>query len=225
MEKDTIVRAYSMSKVISSVAVMILHEEGRLKLTDPVGKYLPALEKMKVYVQGSAKKPTLVDAKRQMTVKDLLTHTSGLIYGFGNGPIDEIYRDAKALESSSMDDFVQRVCQASAGVPAGRAIRLRPQHRRARRDRREGLGHAVRALRAGARDDAARHGGHGVRRARGQARAPGEGLHHEQGRRARRSARDATGGRLRGAGARIRRRRRRHVHDDWPTTRASGRCC
>ncbi len=108
MEKDTIVRAYSMSKVISSVAVMILHEEGRLKLTDPVGKYLPALEKMKVYVKGSAKKPTLVDAKRQMTVKDLLTHTSGLIYGFGKEPIDEIYRDAKALESSSMDDFVQR---------------------------------------------------------------------------------------------------------------------
>ena len=54
MEKDTIVRVYSMSKVISSVAVMILHEEGRLKLDDPVGKYLPALAKMKVFTGGSA---------------------------------------------------------------------------------------------------------------------------------------------------------------------------
>ncbi len=95
MEKDTIVRIYSMSKVISSVAVMILHEEGRLKLDDQVGKYLPALAKMKVFTGGSARRPKLVDATRQMTVKDLLTHTSGLIYGFGHGPIDEIYRDAK----------------------------------------------------------------------------------------------------------------------------------
>ena len=111
MEKDTIVRIYSMSKVISSAAVMILHEEGRLKLDDPVGKYLPALASMKVFTGGSAKRPRLVDATRQMTVKDLLTHTSGLIYGFGNGPIDDIYRDAKILESSSMDDFVARLAK------------------------------------------------------------------------------------------------------------------
>ncbi len=111
MEKDTIVRIFSMSKVISSVAVMILHEQGRLKLDDPVGKYLPALATMKVYAGGSAKKPKLVEATRQMTVKDLLTHTSGLIYGFGKGPLDEIYRNAKILESSSMDDFVARLAR------------------------------------------------------------------------------------------------------------------
>ena len=109
MEKDTIVRVYSMSKVISSVAVMVLHEEGRLKLDDPVGKYLPALAKMKVFTGGSASKPKLVDATRQMTVKDLLTHSSGLIYGFGKGPLDEIYRDAKLLESPSMDAFVAKL--------------------------------------------------------------------------------------------------------------------
>lgn len=109
MEKDTIVRIYSMSKVISSVAVMILHEEGRLKLDDPVGKFLPALATMKVYAGGSARKPKLVDATRQMTVKDLLTHSSGLIYGFGTGPVDEIYRSAKLLESPSMDAFVAKL--------------------------------------------------------------------------------------------------------------------
>jgi len=109
MEKDTIVRLYSMSKVISSVAVMILHEEGRLKLDDPVGKFLPALEKMKVFAGGSAAKPKLVDARRQFTVKELLTHTSGLIYGFGKQPIDEIYRKANLLESPSMDAFVAKL--------------------------------------------------------------------------------------------------------------------
>jgi CubicO group peptidase (beta-lactamase class C family) len=109
MEKDTIVRVYSMSKIVTSVAVMILHEEGRLKLTDPVGKFLPALEKMKVFAGGTAKKPRLVDARRPMTVKDLLTHSSGLIYGFGNTPIDEIYRGADILESPSMDAFVTKL--------------------------------------------------------------------------------------------------------------------
>ena len=109
MEKDTIVRMYSMSKVITSVAVMILVEENRLKLTDPVGRFLPALEKMKVFAGGSAKKPKLVDARRQMRVKDLLTHTSGLIYGFGQEPIDEIYRAAGILESASMDAFVEKL--------------------------------------------------------------------------------------------------------------------
>jgi CubicO group peptidase (beta-lactamase class C family) len=109
MEKDTIVRIFSMSKIVTSVAVMILHEEGRLKLDDQVGKFLPALEKMKVFAGGSAKRPKLVDATRQMTVKDLLTHTSGLIYGFGKEPIDEIYRDAKMLESPSMDAFVAKL--------------------------------------------------------------------------------------------------------------------
>src|SRR6188508_2331782 len=54
MEKDTIVRVYSMSKVISTVAVMILQEEGRLKLDDQVGMYLPALAKMKVFAGGTA---------------------------------------------------------------------------------------------------------------------------------------------------------------------------
>jgi CubicO group peptidase (beta-lactamase class C family) len=107
MEKDTIVRMYSMSKVITSVAVMILVEENRLKLTDPVGKYLPKLEKMKVFAGGSAKKPKLVDATRQITVKDLLTHTAGFIYGFGQSEIDTIYRDARLLESPSMDAFIE----------------------------------------------------------------------------------------------------------------------
>ena len=91
-----------------------------------------------------------------MTVKDLLTHTSGLIYGFGKEPIDEIYRDAKTLESPSMDAFVAKLATLPLALPARRALQLRAEHRRPRRDRREGGGHAVRALRGGARHQAAR---------------------------------------------------------------------
>ena len=119
MEKDTIVRVYSMSKIVTSVAVMILHEEGRLKLDAPVGTFLPALEKMKVFAGGTATRPRLVEARRQMTVKDLLTHSSGLIYGFGKAPIDEIYRGASILESPSMDAFVERLARLPLAFQPG----------------------------------------------------------------------------------------------------------
>jgi CubicO group peptidase (beta-lactamase class C family) len=64
---------------------------------------------MKVFAGGTSAKPELVDARREITIKDLLTHTSGFIYGFGNQPIDEIYREAKLLESPSMDAFVTKL--------------------------------------------------------------------------------------------------------------------
>src|SRR5215207_4458895 len=95
MEEDTIFRIYSMSKLITSVAALILHEEGRLKLDDPISKYLPAFDKPKVLRGGTAKAPVLVAAKTPITVKQLLTHTSGYIYGFGKDPIDTIYNDSK----------------------------------------------------------------------------------------------------------------------------------
>lgn len=77
MERDTIVRIYSMSKVITTVAVMQLHEQGRLKLGDPVEKYLPSLAKPKVFVGGTVKAPLLVAAKRQ---HDVFFEFSNLFY-------------------------------------------------------------------------------------------------------------------------------------------------
>jgi len=86
MPKDAIFRIYSMSKPITSVAAMILFEEGRILLSDPVSKYLPKMKDMKVGVEKPAAdggKPTLelVPAAREMTVQDLLRHSSGLTYG------------------------------------------------------------------------------------------------------------------------------------------------
>ena len=86
MTKDAIFRIYSMSKPITSVAAMILFEEGRILLSDPVSKYLPKMKDMKVGVEKPGTdggKPTLelVPAAREMTIQDLLRHSSGLTYG------------------------------------------------------------------------------------------------------------------------------------------------
>src|SRR5713226_9447829 len=86
MSPDTIFRLYSMSKPITSVAAMMLVEDGRLSLDDPVARYIPALADLKVGVEkrGEDGKPTLVlePLNRPITIEDLLRHTSGLTYGF-----------------------------------------------------------------------------------------------------------------------------------------------
>jgi CubicO group peptidase (beta-lactamase class C family) len=109
MEKDTICRIYSMSKIVTSVAALILLEEARFRLDDPIGDYLPELARMKVLTGGTAEKPLLADAKTPITVKHLFTHTSGLTYDFGDGTIDRIYKAARIWESLSLGEFVRRL--------------------------------------------------------------------------------------------------------------------
>lgn len=95
MPQDAIFRIYSMTKAIVSVAVMMLWEEGRLLLGDPIGKYLPALANPMV---GVVKDGTLttVAAERPITVQDLLRHTSGLTYEFrGTSPVHQAYAEAR----------------------------------------------------------------------------------------------------------------------------------
>jgi CubicO group peptidase (beta-lactamase class C family) len=97
MQKDTIFRIASMSKAVTSVAALMLMEEGRLLLSDPVAKYLPAYEKTTVAVpppaDAAAGSPVaVVPAKRRITVRDLLTHTSGVSYG--TGPAEAQYKAA-----------------------------------------------------------------------------------------------------------------------------------
>src|SRR6185503_150947 len=82
MERDTICRMYSMSKIITCAATLLLLEEGRFNLDDPVTKYLPELKGMKVWAGGTQDSPKLEPLKRPITIKHLLTHTSGLIYDF-----------------------------------------------------------------------------------------------------------------------------------------------
>ena len=90
---DTIFRLYSMTKPITSIAVMMLYEEGHFQLTTPVSEFVPYFKDMKVYTEdGSA----IVDAEREVTIKHLLAHTAGLIYESDreDHPIDQRYEDA-----------------------------------------------------------------------------------------------------------------------------------
>jgi len=96
MPKDGIFRIYSMTKPLTSVAAMMLVEEGRMQLSDPVAKYLPAMKELQVGTEkpGADGKPMLetAPAKRTMTVQDLLRHSSGITYGFfGNSLVKKSY--------------------------------------------------------------------------------------------------------------------------------------
>ncbi len=90
MRTDTLFRIASMTKPVTSVAVMMLYEEGKLLLTDPVSKFIPAFKSSRV-LEGAAEAP--VAARRGINLRDLLTHRSGITYGFINGgPVGGGYR-------------------------------------------------------------------------------------------------------------------------------------
>ncbi|MDQ1683772.1 MAG: hypothetical protein QOC82_509 [Frankiaceae bacterium] len=118
IEPDTIFRIYSMSKPVTSVAAMMLYEQGAFELTDPISKWLPEFAAPRVYVGGSATKATTVPATEPIRVWHLLTHTAGLTYGFHNVHVtDELYRKAGfALDTPAGYDLGQCV-QAWAELP------------------------------------------------------------------------------------------------------------
>ena len=91
MQFDAIFRIYSMSKPITSLAVMMLYEEGHFRLNSSIADFLPAFKEMKVYQPRGNADYDLVPAQRQITIRDLLTHTAGLSYGFDeHSPVDEL---------------------------------------------------------------------------------------------------------------------------------------
>lgn len=93
MRTDTLFRIYSMTKPITSVAMMMLHERGAFALADPVHRYIPGWENLRVYRYGRYPSFTTEPGVRPMTVRDLLTHTSGLSYHImERTPVDDAYR-------------------------------------------------------------------------------------------------------------------------------------
>ncbi len=93
MQEDTLFRIYSMTKPITSVAIMILLEEGRLNLFDPVSNFIPSFAKTKVCIGSGAPGLKLENQNPVMNIQHLLTHTAGLSYGsFFDTPIEEFYR-------------------------------------------------------------------------------------------------------------------------------------
>ena len=125
MTRDTIFRIYSMSKPITSVGVMLLFEEGKLTLDQPVSRYIPVLAKLKVGVEktdGAGNKTLeLVDSRRDMTIQDLLRHTSGLTYGFfGDSLVKKEYQAANLLKDDPNNtELVERLARLPLAYQPG----------------------------------------------------------------------------------------------------------
>ncbi len=98
MQPDAIFRIFSMTKPIVSVALLMLYEEGRFQLSDPVSRFIPAFKDVKVFVGETEEGIEVADLEREITLHDLMTHTSGLGYGLEDaGPVDALYQEAKIL--------------------------------------------------------------------------------------------------------------------------------
>lgn len=118
VERDTIFRIYSMTKPVTSVAAMILHEEGAFELKDPVARYLPAFGDPRVYRSGSSANPATAPAAETMRIWHLLTHTSGLTYGFHHAhPVDAMYRAAGFEWGSPPGADLGECCDRWAKLP------------------------------------------------------------------------------------------------------------
>ncbi len=125
MRPDTIVRIYSMTKPLTSTAIMMLYEEGRFQLDEPISKFIPAFKNPRVYAGGSRGKIDSVPAEREITFRDLLTHTSGLTYGFMEStPVDAVYRDQKidfGTATASLADVIERLAAVPLIAQPGKA--------------------------------------------------------------------------------------------------------
>ncbi len=118
VETDTLWRIYSMTKPITSVAAMILYEEGAFELTDPVSAFIPAFAEARVYTGGSDQRPVTVPASEPVRIWHLLTHTSGLTYGFLRvHPVDALYRAAGFEWSVPRGMDLATACEAWAAMP------------------------------------------------------------------------------------------------------------
>jgi len=110
MERDTICRMYSMSKIITCAATLMLWEEGRFNLDDPVASYLPEMKDMKVWTGGTQEAPQLEPLKRPITIKHLLTHTSGFIYDFaGDDELTKLWRKAELWTGPGLTNFIAKL--------------------------------------------------------------------------------------------------------------------
>ena len=112
LHRDDIFRVYSMTKPITAAGMMRLVDMGKVTLDDPVAKFIPSFAQMKVFTGGSASQPILVDAATPMTIRELLTHTSGLAYGTTSSPIDTIFNAARVYRAEyTVQEFADSVAK------------------------------------------------------------------------------------------------------------------
>jgi CubicO group peptidase (beta-lactamase class C family) len=118
VEIDTLFRIYSMTKPITSVAAMMLYEDGAFELRDPVSRFIPSFADMRVYTRGSALNPSTEPANPPVRIWHLLTHTAGLTYGFHHAhPVDAMYRTAGFEMGHPRGMDLAACCDAWAQLP------------------------------------------------------------------------------------------------------------
>jgi CubicO group peptidase (beta-lactamase class C family) len=113
MQKDSIFRIYSMSKPITGVAMMMLFEEGKWQLNDPVAKYIPEFAKLKVYATDANNNVVMKDQNHAVTMRELMSHSGGFTYGFfSNTAVDKLQLEADVLNANNtLDEFIKRVAK------------------------------------------------------------------------------------------------------------------
>jgi CubicO group peptidase (beta-lactamase class C family) len=112
-ESDTIYRIYSMTKPITSVALMTLYEQGLFQLNDPVSRVIPAWQDQRVWVSGEGATMETRPPASPMTFRHLLSHTSGLTYGMTNHPVDRAYHEAGVTrsEGATLRTFIDKLAK------------------------------------------------------------------------------------------------------------------
>lgn len=113
MSRDTIFRIFSMTKVVTAVAMMMLYEEGKWTLDDPVTRFIPEFANLKV-AAGMDKDGKLIlePMKRPPTMRELMAHTAGFAYGFGNDPANELYKAQDPMGAANLQQMVERLAKA-----------------------------------------------------------------------------------------------------------------
>jgi CubicO group peptidase (beta-lactamase class C family) len=121
MQKDSIFRIYSMSKPITGVAMMMLFEEGKWQLNDPVAKYIPEFAKLKVYGTDANNNLVMKDQVHPVTMRELMSHSGGFTYGFFSGTaVDKLQVDADLLNpNNTLDEFIKRVAKLPLNAQPG----------------------------------------------------------------------------------------------------------
>ena len=121
MTKDTIFRAYSMSKPVTGVAMMILYEQGKWLPNAPIATYIPEFKNLKVFAGVDKEgKPILVEPEHPPTMRELMSHSAGFSYGSGNTVVDRMYKDIKPLQSASLQEMIDKLAKIPLNYQPGK---------------------------------------------------------------------------------------------------------
>jgi CubicO group peptidase (beta-lactamase class C family) len=121
LKTDSIVRIFSMTKPITGVAMMMLYEEGKWRINDPISRYIPEFKDLKVFAgMGPDGKPILEAPKHAPTMGELMSHTAGFTYGlFGASPVDKMYQTDNPLAAPNLQEFINKLAKLPLAYQPG----------------------------------------------------------------------------------------------------------